>query len=390
MRRLRGLLLVLPLLAGACRGEPTAFTAVDRVAPTGDSVHLTYYLGEDRAPAWRGGDTLYYGSGGYDPFPASQGALMALPRQGGAARLVLPELQQATVFLATPLPTPSGDRVAYVALDALYAFSCTGDSAINLRNLRKVTGLFRPPLTGGRLSVRPVVGASAPGSDPRVLLDFTSVQVAPGLPIPGVDPNLTHYLIHEYPFQLDYAAGGALPFRPSWSPDGRRLAYSDGLRAMTWTPGDAAGVALAGSQFAVSAAWSPAGDRIAVSRAIVQDSVTTDLLWFKGVDRYCVERRISYNVTDKRIVLLRLDGGAALDLGEGEEPAWSPDGTAIYARRASSNQIWRIPVAGGAATAVAGTVAGHDPAVSPDGQWLAFARQVTPSNHDLWLVRLSH
>ncbi len=72
------------------------------------------------------------------------------------------------------------------------------------------------------------------------------------------------------------------------------------------------------------------------------------------------------------------------DVGPGDEPAWSPDGSLLFFRR--DDQIWRWPVAGGQPAAVPGTEGGREPAVSPDGSALAFAKRGASGTHDIWIV----
>lgn len=87
-------------------------------------------------------------------------------------------------------------------------------------------------------------------------------------------------------------------------------------------------------------------------------------------------------------MLVRPDGSERLELGEGDDPAWSPDGSWVYLRR--GDRIVRVARTGGAATAVANTERGRAPAVSPDGSQLAFSRrkpQLT-TDYDIWVVPL--
>jgi Tol biopolymer transport system component len=89
------------------------------------------------------------------------------------------------------------------------------------------------------------------------------------------------------------------------------------------------------------------------------------------------------------LVLVRPDGTGRVELGEGEDPAWSPDGAHIYVRRGDA--IVRLTRAGGSPTPIAGTARGRAPAVSPDGSRLAFSRakpSQTELDYDIWVVSL--
>lgn len=71
-------------------------------------------------------------------------------------------------------------------------------------------------------------------------------------------------------------------------------------------------------------------------------------------------------------------GGSRLrltdDPGDDRAPAWYPDGSALafVSDRTGEPSIWRVPSLGGPAVLVVPDA--RDPAISPDGQWIAFAR----------------
>ena len=75
---------------------------------------------------------------------------------------------------------------------------------------------------------------------------------------------------------------------------------------------------------------------------------------------------------DGRLSLTPLGGGATRSVGEAglRGPVWSPDSRAILAE-APNGKIVRVDLATGEQRTVA---EGYDPAWSPDGRWIAFAR----------------
>ena len=76
-----------------------------------------------------------------------------------------------------------------------------------------------------------------------------------------------------------------------------------------------------------------------------------------------------------------------MELGEGEDPAWSQDGRTLFFRR--DDRIFRSGLDGSGAVPIADTQGGRSPAVSPDGRYLAFARRkALGGDYDVWLVRL--
>jgi hypothetical protein len=133
---------------------------------------------------------------------------------------------------------------------------------------------------------------------------------------------------------------------PTWTPDGRRLAYV--------TPG-AAG---AGDLFVVDADGSHKG-RITDT---VDDELSPD--WSPDGMHLVVER-------DGKIVVVRADGQGSRRLAAGESPAWSPgggriaysDGDDLYTVRPGGGKPRKLYGAAGAQT---------EPAWSPDGRRLVF------------------
>ena len=148
---------------------------------------------------------------------------------------------------------------------------------------------------------------------------------------------------------------------PSWSPDGRELAYVsfESQKAVVWVQDVATGKRRAVANFRGSnsaPAWSPDGRTMAVT--LSRDG---------GSQIYLMDRSGEN--------LRRLTNSPSIDT----EPVFSPDGKSLYfvSDRGGAPQIYRMPVAGGTAERVT-FVGGYNtsPAISPDGRNLAYiARQ---------------
>jgi TolB protein len=139
---------------------------------------------------------------------------------------------------------------------------------------------------------------------------------------------------------------------PSWSPDGRRLAFvRDGAVYVIRADGANMKRVTAGA----SPSWAPDGARLVVSRRIG-----------RGVDLY----------------LVRSDGGRLRRLTRTvpteSEPEWSPDGRLIAFARAGPSGSAHIYVmrsgGGGVRRVTTGAVEDLSPSWSPDSRQLAFVR----------------
>jgi len=382
MRRFATLLALLAPLA--CREGPEPFEA-ERRPPAGDPPwRLTYNPGDDRSPVWSAnGDSVYYSTDGFDHLPSNRGVLVRIPRSGGPAEPLLPDVQNKATQqrqLMAPVRSPAAARVAFAEMWVSYESTGTDMCRAGrwVCTAGQDTALSIPPLGAVMCRVRDAGATGRITDDPSIRVDFAGWELL------SSGPPLFQRLV-AHPFQRLFAAERALVFRPSWSPDGQRIVLSDGLRLLIWRPGDTEATPVPGTDDGVHPAWSPDGEWIAytylergASRTFMCDCV--DL----GVSRR-TERTI-FDIQARIIRLTRPDGSEQIDLTAGEEPAWTPDGSGLVFR--ADDQLWFIRRDGSGLAPIPGTTGGREPAVSPDGRYVAFARRAENGMHDIWVVSL--
>jgi Tol biopolymer transport system component len=368
----------------ACRDgvEPYATDPVEPIPNPPTLVRLTYSPGIEQDPIWsKNSDTVFYSATNFFDTPNLPGALLSLSRNGGVAHVLLPEIQRrSSRWHVLPVPSPTGDRIAYVEL-ATQTIPATcivplppplgpADCPIDEPLLDSAVLRVRDTADGG-VTLRGDAPFRFPGSDPARALGGSGV-------------------IREryFPFQQIYGTQRSLLFRPAWSPNGQQLVFSDGLNLYLWTVGPSAPVPIPNTRDGVSPAWSPDGSVIAFTRLVRGDSTTASCQCSTGGDT-STHTRTTYIIAARRLTLINPDGTGAVDVTSGEEPAFSPDGNTLYFR--DDVDLYRIPRAGGTPEKLPNTEDGHSPAVSPDGRWLAFSRtpELPNPNGNIWILNLN-
>lgn len=375
----------------ACRDTAEPFRPADREPPPDVSLlRLTYGFGDDRGPVWSaGGDSIYYTTSRYDANPSAPATVLAVAADGmGPVAPLLRNVQEgvgSTNWIAAPALSAAGTEIAFVRVPPLLP----DRACVGVRVCPVMAGLPTVRLVHAELHVRALDWSGGLADDLVLPLRFAGHSLQDDPSVRGGVMTVSEY----HPFQFQFETSGRAIFRPSWNPDGTQLVVSDGLRLLSWRPGAAAAVEIAGTADGMMPAWSPDGAWIAYARYARVGSETFLCEYLNGGIVDCVERRIIHHADDPMIVLVRPDGSEERVLGQGTDPAWSPDGTHVYASTGvgEGDMIVRLPLDGGPAVPIPNTQRGIEPAVSPDGRRLAFARTIPlakPATHDLWVVEL--
>jgi Tol biopolymer transport system component len=376
-------LLLLALLT-ACRDVPDRFTAPNPFdsLSAAEAGRLTWNAFEDHSPAWNASsDSVYYSARSYPGLPTSRGLLLTVPRTKGRAALLLKSLQGGlpVPVLTAPAFSPDRQSIAFVQVALNTEPVCTSRIQCPLPPLSGIdTSYSLVPLLPGTLRVRPLNG----GPEVKVEIKFEGVRDSFRI---------------AHPFQRQYDRDRADVFRPSWSPDGTRIVFSDGLRLLILNVASGVVDTIPGTADGVWPAWSPTGDVIAFTRLMRLGSTTVrcDCYANDRIDPVMRLQRTIYNDGRDRVgtlVLINPDGSNPRELGIGEAPAWSPDGNTLVFQR--GGQLYRSAANGANATPIPNTDFAYEPAISPDGRFLAFTRDPSQRDrvsntiipNDIWVV----
>jgi TolB protein len=189
---------------------------------------------------------------------------------------------------------------------------------------------------------------------------------------------------------------GWLDYSPTWSPDGRRIAFTrttNGYRSFQVYIKKVAGgpaTRLTQGRFDEDPAWSPDGDLIAYGsqrglKVIRPDGSGARVLGRLGEAGGAAwspdGRRLAF-VRERHVWIGRLNGEGVRRIVRGSDPDWSPDG----------EKLAYMPPHGGVAT-IGADGAGrrylHDgmlPAWSPDGKRIAFQRWPANDVFSTWVM----
>ncbi|HYF12389.1 MAG TPA: protein kinase [Actinomycetota bacterium] len=210
-----------------------------------------------------------------------------------------------------------------------------------------------------------LLAAVALGFGAGALVTYVASRV---LSSPSVSMDRTRYELSRI------TSDAGLERAPSWSPDGRSIAYTSdaGGHLGVWirqVPGERAIRVSMGGIDEAQPAWSPDGNWIAFVSARNRGGRLGIFLGSRPIEIYVAGQ-------DGDLFLMPALGGTARKLADDAyDPAWSPDGKRLVFRsiRDGTWRLYTIEVDTGRIAAVSGVQPrALEPAWSPDGRWIAY------------------
>ncbi|MCL7966001.1 MAG: hypothetical protein M8857_02755 [marine benthic group bacterium] len=386
------------LLLQACNDAPAPYDPGASPAPE-PVRQITWDSSDDRAPAWSpDGERVYYVRGNLQAPFSDLPTLFSIPAEGGSRELVFPDLQSEDGPGGRPLTTPAVDprsnRVAFQQRLRLAPPAGCGEAGWLCLSPTDTTPPPSPLLDEMALRVRAPGDAGELGDGPGLEFEMAGRTEDPtAVNPPEFQPVVGRVIVEYYPAHRLYAEDNTFFFRPSWNPTADEIVFGDALELRRWRVGEASSVPIPGTTDGVSPAWSPDGQWIAfvrLDRTRNQSSLCANMRVFPPPDPpppvpTCVQETTDYGLGTATVEIIRPDGTGGRLIGEGLDPAWSPDGRYLYVR--GGGAIYRLSIDDGEAEAVPDTEGGREPSVSPDGTEVAFARSTAGgSRHDIWIV----